>query len=73
MRRPHARHIAATAAHDRRAIAQVFTPAPVARFMAARASRIGDEFTFIDAGAGVGVLVAAMCERIAGLPKPRRV
>lgn len=68
-----ARHIARTADHDRRAIAQVFTPASVARFMAARASRIGEEFTFIDAGAGVGVLAAAMCERIAGLPKPRRV
>lgn len=68
-----ARHVAATADKDRKAIAQVFTPASVARFMAARASRIGEEFTFIDAGAGVGVLAAAMCERIAGLPKPRRV
>lgn len=68
-----ARHIAATADHDRRAIAQVFTPASVARFMAARASHIGDEFTFIDAGAGVGVLAAALCERIAAMPKPRRV
>ncbi len=68
-----ARHIAMTANHDRRAIAQIFTPASVARFMAARASRIGEAFTFIDAGAGVGVLAAAMCERIAGLPKPRRV
>jgi len=67
------RHIAATAAHDRRAIAQVFTPASVARFMAARASRVGEEFTFIDAGAGVGVLAASLCERIAAMPKPRRV
>ncbi len=41
--------------------------------MAARVARIGEEFTFIDAGAGVGVLAAAMCERIAGLAKPRRV
>lgn len=68
-----ARHVAATADKDRRAIAQVFTPASVARFMAARAARIGDEFTLIDAGAGAGVLAAAMCERIAGLPKLRRV
>jgi len=68
-----ARHVAATSEKDRKAIAQVFTPAPVARFMAARASRIGEEFTFIDAGAGVGVLAAALCERIAALPKPRRV
>lgn len=68
-----ARHMAATADKERKAIAQIFTPASVARFMAGRMSRIGDEFTFIDAGAGVGVLAAAMCERIAGLPKPRRV
>lgn len=66
-----ASHVAATADNDRKAIAQVFTPASVARFMAARASRIGDEFTFIDAGAGVGVLAAALCERIAAMPKPR--
>ncbi|MCG3129570.1 MAG: hypothetical protein FLDDKLPJ_00304 [Phycisphaerae bacterium] len=68
-----ARHVAATAHESRRAIAQVFTPAPVARFMAARVARIGEEFHFIDAGAGVGVLAAALCERIAGLAKPRQV
>lgn len=68
-----ARHMAQTADDDRRAIAQIFTPALVARFMAARVPRIGEEFTFVDAGAGVGMLAAAMCERIAGLPKPRRV
>ena len=66
-------HVDSTTDIDRKAIAQVFTPAGVARFMAARASRIGEEFTFIDAGAGAGVLAAAMCERIAGLPRPRRV
>ncbi len=54
-----ARHVAATADKDRKAIAQVFTPASVARFMAARASRIGEEFTFIDAGAGVARRVTA--------------
>jgi len=68
-----ARHVATTADKDRKAIAQVFTPASVARFMAARVSSIGEEFTFVDAGAGVGVLAAAMCERIAALSKPRRV
>jgi len=41
--------------------------------MAARVANIGEEFHFIDAGAGVGVLAAAMCERIAALPKPRIV
>ncbi len=41
--------------------------------MAARVSQIQGEFTFIDAGAGVGVLAAAMCERIAAMPEPRRI
>lgn len=67
------RFVGATSHEARRGIAQVFTPVSVARFMAARAARIGEAFTFIDAGAGAGVLAAAMCERIAGLPKPRRV
>jgi adenine-specific DNA-methyltransferase len=66
-------YISATDEKDRKAIAQVFTPASVARFMAGRVLRVGDEFTFIDAGAGVGVLAAAMCERIAAMPVPRRV
>ncbi len=66
-------HVGATADHDRRAIAQIFTPASVARFMAARASRINEEFTFIDAGAGVGMLSAAICERIATIPRRCRV
>ncbi|MCC6969578.1 MAG: Eco57I restriction-modification methylase domain-containing protein [Phycisphaerales bacterium] len=66
-------YISATDEKDRKAIAQVFTPASVARFMAGRVLRVGDEFTFVDAGAGVGVLAAALCERIAAMPVPRRV
>jgi len=41
--------------------------------MADRASTPPQSFTFIDAGAGAGVLTAAMCERIAAMPKPRHV
>lgn len=67
------RHVAMTANKERKAIAQVFTPASVARFMAGRVSRIGEALTFIDAGAGVGVLAAALCERIAAMRKPRRI
>ena len=66
-------YVETTSEQSRRNLAQIFTPASVARFMAARASRIGDEFTFIDAGAGIGVLTAALCERIAAMPRPRRV
>jgi adenine-specific DNA-methyltransferase len=67
------RHVAVTADFERRSIAQIFTPASVARFMAFRASSIGKEFVFIDAGAGVGVLTAALCERVAAMPGGRRV
>lgn len=67
------RFVETTSREARHGIAQVFTPASVARFMAGRVSRIGEEFTFIDAGAGVGVLAAALCERIAALPRPRRI
>lgn len=41
--------------------------------MAGRVACIGEELTYIDAGAGVGVLAAALCDRIAGMPKPRRI
>ncbi|MBC7835240.1 MAG: Eco57I restriction-modification methylase domain-containing protein [Phycisphaerales bacterium] len=68
-----AEHVFQTPDSDRRAIAQVFTPATVARFMAARVADIGEDFTFIDAGAGAGVLAAAMCERIVAMSEPRRV
>lgn len=68
-----ARYVSATSDQSRKAIAQVFTPASVARFMAGRISRIGDDFSFVDAGAGSGILTAALCERIAAMAEPRRV
>lgn len=68
-----AHHVARTGDGARRAISQIFTPGQVARYMAGRATITGDRFTFIDAGAGVGVLTAAMCERISGMADPRRV
>lgn len=67
------RHIGATSQAARQAIAQVFTPPAVARFMAARVGMIKSDFHFVDAGAGVGVLAAALCERIAQLGTSRRV
>lgn len=66
-------YISQVALSDRKAIAQVFTPLPIAQFMAARVCEIGERFHFIDAGSGVGMLTAAMCERIAPMPKPRSV
>lgn len=68
-----AAHNAITGDRHRRAISQVFTPPSVARFMAARVVQIGEVFTLVDAGAGVGMLAAALCERIAAMPKPRAV
>ena len=52
---------------------QVFTPEPVARFMAGLPSIPPGRVRVLDAGAGAGVLAAALAERIAGLPDPRAV
>jgi adenine-specific DNA-methyltransferase len=57
----------------RKAKAQVFTPPEIARFMASMFSSIPSEYRLLDAGAGVGTLTAAVCERIASLHSPRRL
>jgi adenine-specific DNA-methyltransferase len=52
---------------------QVFTPPEVARFMASLFGTIPSEYVLLDPGAGVGMLTAAFCERIAQLRSPRTV
>ncbi len=41
--------------------------------MASRVSQIGEGFTFVDAGAGTGMLTAALCDRIGSISTPRRI
>ena len=67
------RHDAATSAETRKERGQVFTPPSVCSFMAGRFTRIPERFRLLDAGAGVGSLAAAVCERVLTLPSPRQI
>lgn len=67
------RHEAATTVESRKAKGQVFTPVSVCRYMAGLFSRIPDRVRLLDAGAGVGSLAAAFCERVRTLPSARRL
>ena len=63
-------HVGATDEAARKCRGQFFTPEPVARFMAGLFEEIPREARLLDAGAGVGVLTAAVCERIAAAEEP---
>ena len=67
------RHEAATTADARKQMGQVFTPPGVCSFMAGLLTRIPDRFRLLDAGAGIGALSAAVCERVLTLRSPRHV
>ncbi len=67
------RHEAATPVEARKEIGQVFTPPSVCGFMAALFGQIPDRFRLLDAGAGVGSLSAAVCERALTLRTPRHI
>jgi adenine-specific DNA-methyltransferase len=67
------RHEAATSADARKERGQVFTPPSVCGFMAGLLTRIPEHFRLLDAGAGVGSLAAAVCERVLTLHSPRHV
>ncbi len=61
-------HESATTPESRKAKGQFFTPSVVAEFMANMFCDIPTEFRMLDAGAGVGTLTAAVCERIMNEP-----
>ena len=67
------RHEATTSSDARKEKGQVFTPSGICRFMADRFTLIPDSFLLVDAGAGVGSLAAAICERILTLRDPRQI
>lgn len=48
----------------RRGLGQVFTPAPLGRFMASMFLNLSGDLKVLDPGAGVGSLTAALCERV---------
>lgn len=63
----------ASSVTERKKRGQFFTPPAVCRFMAALLGEIPDALKLLDAGAGVGSLSAAVCERVLDGPSPRRV
>lgn len=67
------RHEDATTVESRKDKGQVFTPVGVCRYMAGLFTRIPDRVRVLDAGAGIGSLAAAFCERVLALPSPRRL
>lgn len=59
---------------ERKQKGQFFTPPEVCRFMADLLLRqFPNTFRFLDPGAGVGALSAAVCERTCGLESPRHL
>lgn len=60
-----------TSADQRKAQGQFFTPPSIARFMAHLFSSPPSSFRILDAGAGTGILSAAVCARILSLRSPR--
>ena len=67
------RHEASKSADARKEKGQVFTPPSVCSFMAGLFTRIPDHFRLLDAGAGVGSLAAAVCDRVLTLRSPRHI
>jgi adenine-specific DNA-methyltransferase len=61
-----------TAEEHRRQLGQYFTPPTIARFMAQLADLSGPVMTTLEPAAGLGILVAALAERIAGASNLKR-
>ena len=66
-------HEEATSVDARKEKGQVFTPPGVCRFMAGLFTRVPERFRILDAGAGVGSLASAICERLLSLQSPRQI
>jgi adenine-specific DNA-methyltransferase len=65
------RHEALTSLQGRKAKGQIFTPPAISAFMASLFSAFRRRLRVLDAGAGVGILSAALCQRLIGLRPPR--
>jgi adenine-specific DNA-methyltransferase len=55
---------------NRKNIGQIFTPVPIARFMADMFDLERDKISILDPGAGTGILTAALCERLIHFKSP---
>lgn len=66
-------YIASTTRHYRKQKGQVFTPPEVAKYMASLCSKHSGDIRILDPGAGIGILTAALCDRICDLSQPKVV
>jgi len=67
------RYEATTTVESRKEKGQVFTPVGVCRYMAGLFTRIPERGRLLDAGAGIGSLTTAFCERVLAMPPPQRI
>ncbi len=67
------RYETATTIEARKEKGQIFTPIGICRYMAGLFTRIPDQVRLLDAGAGIGSLATAFCERVLALPTPRHL
>jgi adenine-specific DNA-methyltransferase len=58
---------------SRKNIGQVFTPAPIARFMADMFDLERENISILDPGAGTGILTAALSERFINFESPLKI
>jgi adenine-specific DNA-methyltransferase len=58
--------------HNRAALGQFMTPAPIARLMAGMLRCASEEVSLLDAGAGIGSLLGAVVEALCARPRPPR-
>ncbi len=63
----------ATPREERKHRGQFFTPSSVANFMASLPSLSGATIDILDPGAGLGILSAAVSERVLGFESPRKL
>jgi len=59
-----AEYLSSLNGESKKNIGQVFTPAPIAKFMAAMLDLNKTNISILDPGAGTGILTAALCDRL---------
>ncbi len=68
-----ARYMEQTEEAARKNRGQFFTPESVARYMASMFQNIPNDIRLLDSGAGLGILIAAVCDRVAKVEQPCKI
>ena len=66
-------YLASLNGENRKNIGQVFTPAPIAKFMADMFDLNTENISILDPGAGTGILTAALCDRLIQIKSPLKI